>query len=84
MGKISEKAKFIDMYASLPALSFGKDGKVYSRFGLLLTFLTIFIIGGMAIWISVKIFGGQTPSFVQYELPAKVCNPMIPLNTNDL
>ncbi len=83
MGTIVEKAKYIDMYASLPALSFGKDGKVYSRFGALLTFLTVFIIGGMAIWIGIKIFGRQTPSFIQYQLPPQELNPKIQWSTDD-
>ena len=83
MGKISEKAKKIDLYASRPVLSFGKDGKIYSRLGLLLTFLTIVIIGGMAIWVGIRIFGRQTPSFIQYELPAKVQNQKLPWNTDD-
>jgi len=83
MGKISERAKFIDLYASRPELSFGKDGKVYSRLGLLLTFLTIIITGGMAIWVGIRIFGRNTPSFLQYELPPQSYDPTIPLSADD-
>lgn len=83
MGKFSQKAKFLDIYASLPSLSFGKDGKVYSRLGLFLTFLTVVIIGGMATWVGIRIFGRQTPSFIQYQVPPKGLDTKIPWNTDD-
>jgi len=82
MSSFLSKTKSLDLYAFSPSLTFGKEGKVYSRLGFLLTLITILIIGSMTIFLSIQVFQRKKPSILQYQVPSS--QSRISFNTDTL
>jgi len=76
------KLRYLDLYAYLPSLTFGKNQKIHSRFSFILTLLTIIIIATATIFLGIQVVFRQKPSIIQYQLPAKSLDQAIPFNTD--